>query len=209
VSRRLAERAASMLDRRTPRRGFLVKAAVVGSAIVSPPVAYLLRPGTAYSAVCGPASSCGAGYTAFCCTVNRGMNKCPPGTFVGGWWKADRSAYCCTGSGAPGPRYYIDCHGRCTGCTSGCGRGNAFCTSSCVNCSCRCSRSGTCDQRKVCCNYFRYGQCHQEIGCSGPVACRVVTCTPPYRLYKSCGSTMLTDNATAGHTAPCLDGRCA
>jgi hypothetical protein len=37
----------------------------------------------------------------------------------------------------------------------------------------------------------------------------VVTCTPPYRLYGSCGSTMLRDNATAGHTAPCLGPRCA
>ena len=212
ITRRVAERASATLDAlghsRTGRRGFLVKAALVGSALVSAPLAYLLRPGTAYSAVCGSAASCSAGYTAFCCTLNRGMNKCPPGTFVGGWWKADRSAYCCAG-GSPGPRYYIDCHGRCAKCTSGCGRGSPFCTSGCVNCSCRCSGSSTCDQRKVCCNYFRYGQCHQEVPCSGPVACRVVSCTPPHRLYASCGSTLLRDNATASHSAPCLDAGCA
>ena len=39
---------------------------------------------------------------------------------------------------------------------------------------CRCG--GGCNTRKVYCNYFRYGQCHQEIVQSGPIACRVVTC---------------------------------
>src|SRR5687768_16928680 len=170
---------------------------------------YLLKPGTAYAAVCGIDSTCAGGYAVFCCTVNDGINKCPPGTFVGGWWKADSSAYCCSADGSPQPRYYIDCQGECTSCSSGCGGYNSFCSSGCVNCERRCHGGDTCDQRRVCWNYFRYGQCHQEIACGGPVACRVVTCTPPYRLYGACTSTSATDNRTASHTAPCLGPGCA
>ena len=205
MSTTLVDRAAAFLERKTSRRSFLAKAAVVGSAVVAAPAAYVLRPNSAYGALCGPDSSCGAGYTVFCCSISRGMNKCPPGTFVGGWWKADNSAFCCDAQGRRQARYYIDCQGECTKCTSGCGDG--FCDSACVNCSCRCGDNG-CDNRKACCNYFRYGQCHQEIGCSGPVACRVVMCTPPWLVYPSCGSTSATDNRTGPHTADCLAGPC-
>ena len=58
------------------------------------------------------------------------------------------------------------------------------------------------------CNQFRYGQCHQEISCYGPVVCRVVTCTPPWQFDKACGTTSLTDNRTVNHSAPCLLGNC-
>jgi hypothetical protein len=202
----LSDRAAAVLERRTSRRGFLARTALVGTALAAAPAAYVLRPGSAYAAVCGDGASCTSGWTAFCCTVNNGVNRCPPGTFAGGWWKADGSAYCCEG-GARRPRYIIDCHGSCTGC--GCASGSHFCASSCVSCRCRCADAGTCDQRKTCCNNFRYGQCHQEIRCSGPVACRMVTCTPPYQLYDSCGSSSATDNRTVSHNAPCLGEPCA
>ncbi|MGH3665050.1 MAG: hypothetical protein ACRDU8_02965, partial [Egibacteraceae bacterium] len=179
-----------------------------GSALVAAPATYILRPGSAHAAVCGPGSECGSGWTVFCCTINRGVNKCPPGTFVGGWWKADNSPYCCDSRGNRKARYIIDCQGRCTKCKTGCADG--FCSSKCVNCSCqRCVDRGTCDNRRHCCNTFRYGQCHQEIGCSGPVACRMVTCTPPYKLYRSCKSTVLKDNRTRAHNAPCLGRQCA
>jgi hypothetical protein len=56
----------------------------------------------------------------------------------------------------------------------------------------------------VYCNYFRYGQCHQEIATSGPIACRVVTCTPPYATDPSCSPVSAVDNATAEHSAPGL-----
>jgi hypothetical protein len=204
----VVERTSRFLEHRTSRRGFLARAAVVGSAVATAPLEFILRPTTAYAAVCGLDSTCGAGYTVFCCTVNDGVNKCPPGTFVGGWWKADGSAYCCSG-GQRRARYYIDCQGECTKCSTGCGGYNSFCRSGCVNCTCRCGDSSTCDQRKICCNYFRYGQCHTEKACGGPVACRVVTCTPPYQLYPSCGSTSRTDNRTTNHTAPCLSPGCA
>ena len=68
----------------------------------------------------------------------------------------------------------------------------------------RTRRPAAATQRRVCQNVFRYGQCNTQIGCSGPVACRVVTCVPPYLLFPSCGRTTLFDNTTANHTAPCL-----
>ena len=190
------------------RRGFLMGTAVVGTALAVAPRKYVLTPGTAYNAVCGPAPGYNDGYTAFCCTIYRGVNKCPPGTFAGGWWRADGSSYCCSG-GRPGTRYYIDCQAECTGCTSGCGGQGSFCSGGCWNCSPHAANNGTCDQRRVCANVFRYGQCHQEIACSGPVACRMVTCTPPYQLYRECTATSATDDNTAQHTAPCLSGACA
>ena len=183
--RELAEATASFLDARSTRRSFLVKAAVVGSALAVAPVRYLLQPGTAYGAVCGPDASCDAGYTAMCCTIS-GENRCPPGSFAGGWWKADNSGLCC-GNAA---RYYIDCNMECG-----------------QECECRCA-GGSCDERKVCCNQFRYGQCHQEIACYGPIACRVVSCNPPWTFEPSCTTDVLVDNATAQHSAPCLPPGC-
>lgn len=203
MSRTLVDASARFLAARTTRRGFLARTAVVGSALAVAPGRFILRPGTAYAAVCGPDSTCGAGYSVFCCTINGGSNTCPPGTFPAGWWKADNSNFCCGRA-----RYYIDCQGECTTCTSGCSS-SAFCSPSCVNCSCYCA-SGTCDERHVCCNYFRYGQCHQEVDCSGPVACRMVTCTPPYQLDLGCTSASATDNRTLYHSAPCLpDSACS
>ncbi|MDQ6648609.1 MAG: twin-arginine translocation signal domain-containing protein [Actinomycetota bacterium] len=196
---RLVSRAATVLQATTSRRSFLARSAVVGSALAVAPGRFILRPGTAYASVCGDAATCSAGYTVFCCTINNGINQCPPGTFVGGWWKADNAGFC--GGRA---RYYIDCQGSCTNCTAGCGGYNSFCNSGCVNCSCGCGPAGQCDQRRVCCNYFRYGQCRQDIACGGPVACRVVTCTPPWQLDSSCSTASATDNATVNHSAPCL-----
>jgi uncharacterized protein with LGFP repeats len=131
-----------------------------------------------------------------CCTVNNGVNACPPGSFAGGWWKADNAALC--GGGA---RYYIDCQAECTGCSSGC---NPFCDSGCWNCQCHCA-SGTCDQRRVCCNVFRYGQCNQQIACGGPVLCRAISCMPPYE-WMPCSTATATDDTTTDHSAPCLPG---
>ena len=71
----------------------------------------------------------------------------------------------------------------------------------------RCA-SGSCDERKVCCNVFRYGQCHQEIACYGPIVCRVVSCDPPWTFDESCSRDVLVDNATAQHSAPCLAPGC-
>ncbi len=200
----VVDKAAGILSHRGTRRSFLAGTAVVGSAVVVSPKRYLMEPTSAIATICGPASTAAGGYTAFCCSIYRGQNKCPAGTFVGGWWRADGSSYCCSG-GRPGSRYYIDCQAECKSCSSGCG---PFCSESCWNCRPHVA-TGSCDQRRVCRNVFRYGQCNTQIGCGGPVACRVVTCVPPYLIFPSCGRTALFDNSTANHTAPCLTGACA
>ena len=171
----------------TSRRGFLGGAALVGAALAVDPWGYLVHPANAYDAVCGSEPNCADGYSAFCCTINGGSNTCPPNSFIGGWWKADNSSFC--GGSA---RYYIDC--------------NAF-RDGAWQCHCA---EGSCDQRRVACNQFRYGQCSLDIPASntGPVVCRMVSCTPPWQQFGgTCTSSSATDNQTASHSAPCLNGR--
>jgi hypothetical protein len=177
--------AAGLRGRSSTRRSFLSSVAVVGSAIATHPIVYASRPISAYAAACGDGASCDLGWSAFCCTVI-GANQCPPGSFAGGWWKADQSSFCCGTA-----RYYVDCNATC---------GSAW--------RCHCEGTETCDKRRVACNQFRYGQCNQQISCYGPVVCRVITCTPPWELIPECTSTSRTDNRTATHTAPCLPGSC-
>ncbi|HVM63976.1 MAG TPA: hypothetical protein VMU14_03885, partial [Acidimicrobiales bacterium] len=120
-----------------------------------------------------------------------GSNTCPPGTFAGGWWRADGSSFC-----GGGPRYYIDCHGEC-----GSPGPPGVCTDDGLTCGCA---LGDCGHRAAGCVTFRYGQCHQEVARAGRIACRVVTCTPAYLLDNACSSQVLLDNNTASHNAPCL-----
>ena len=63
MSQRAVDRAADWLSRRTTRRGFLVRTAVVGSALTVDTIGFALKPGSAYASVCGPGSSCGSGWT--------------------------------------------------------------------------------------------------------------------------------------------------
>ena len=199
----VTERLGEWLVGRTSRRSFLARTTLSATALSVAPIDFLLRPGTAYAQICQcvPGSDCDCsalccdGYTQFCCTINQGVNACPPGTFAGGWWKADGSIYC------SGPRYYIDCMGECQGC--GCG-GGAFCPG-CDGLTCECAL-GNCNNRHVGCTEFRYGQCHQEIPCSGRISCRVVSCTPPWLLDPTCSTVSQTDDTTANHFAPCQDG---
>jgi uncharacterized protein with LGFP repeats len=181
VAERVVARTAGILSGGHSRRRFLARTAVVGSALAVNPVSYLLKPGTAYGAVCG---TCGDGWTAFCCTINNGANSCPPASFVAGWWKADGSAYC-----SGGPRYIIDCNATCP-----------------TQCACRCS-GAACDGRRTCCNQFRYGQCNQQISCYGPVVCRVAICITPWTYDPACSTRTLTDNATRDHGAACLSNQ--
>jgi len=184
LTERLVNRVGSRPGRSGPsRRGFLGGAALVGAALAVNPWGYLVRPASAYDTVCGTQAACADGYSAFCCTVNGGSNSCPPNSFIGGWWKADNSSFC--GGSA---RYYIDC--------------NAFRNGPW---QCHCAE-GSCDQRRVACNQFRYGQCSLDVPASntGPVVCRMVSCTPPWQQFGgTCTSSSATDNRTATHTAPC------
>jgi len=181
-AQKLVHRASTLLGGKSTRRSFLTRTAVVGSALAVGPIDFILKPGSAYGYVCG---TCSDGWTAFCCTINSGKNSCPPGSFIAGWWKADNAAYCCGAA-----RYIIDCNASCP-----------------TQCSCRCA-GGSCDNRRTCCNQFRYGQCHQEIACYGPVVCRVATCTVPWKYDPSCSTSSATDNKTREHGAPCLTTDC-
>jgi hypothetical protein len=199
-SARFVDSLAKALPSRVSRRGFLTKSAVVGSALAAAPATYALKPMSAYAAVCncqGSSCQCGSlccdGYTEFCCTIT-GNNICPPNTFMAGWWKADGTAFC------GGPRYYMDCNAPCGGC--GCG-GSGLCSGGCSGTGCGCA-NGDCNNRAAGCNLFRYGQCHQEIPCLGPIVCRVVTCVPPWAIEPTCTTTARVDEATGPHDRPCL-----
>jgi hypothetical protein len=190
ITNRITDQAGTAVMSRTSRRGFLARAALAGSALTVAPMQYLLRPVSAYAAVCncsGQSCACGStccdGYTEFCCTLT-GTNTCPPGTAAGGWWKADAPGLC-----GSAPRYYLDCNVLPGQSPCGCGCGN-----------------GNCNNRKACCTHFRYGQCHREIASMGAIMCRVVTCTPPWQFDPTCTTQALTDNNTRFHDAPCLRG---
>ena len=190
----LADQLVRLSARQMGRRGFLGKSAVVGSAMVVAPRDLVLRPQTAYAAICGK-SLCSTGYTEFCCTIT-GVNACPPGTVTGGWWKVDGSQFC--GGGA---RYYLDCNAQCGTC--GCG-GRGLCGGECSGTGCGCA-NGDCNNWRSGCNKFRYGQCNQDIPCLVPIVCRVGTCTPPWLFDPSCGTTSRTDENTRNHTRPCAE----
>jgi hypothetical protein len=182
VAERLVNRLALISTRKTSRRSLLAAATLTGAALAVDPWGYLTRPQSAYASVCGPGASCGAGWSAMCCSINKGHNTCPPGSYPGGWWKADRSSFC--GGHA---RYYIDCNAK---------PGHHF--------TCHCNKSN-CDHRYVACNIFRYGQCNTQIHGVTAVVCRQISCRPPWQLYPGhCGRSSATDNNTARHNAPCL-----
>ncbi|MGI9606986.1 MAG: hypothetical protein ACR2P0_12680 [Acidimicrobiales bacterium] len=204
MSVRLVERAGSAIATRSSRRGFLAKTAMVGSAVAAVPSAYILKPGSAYAAICtcnnqqcGCGDTCCDGYTEFCCTMT-GENTCPTGTVPAGWWKVDGSSFCFI-NGARGPRYYLDCNAVPSG---PCGSGGVTRQTSLCDCTCA---DGNCGNRKACCTAFRYGQCNQSISCLGPIVCRVVTCTPPWRFDPTCTTATATDNNTRWHNRPCLE----
>ncbi|HEY9555365.1 MAG TPA: hypothetical protein VIR58_01455 [Acidimicrobiales bacterium] len=202
ATQQLVSSVSSFLARHSDRRGFLRRSALVGSALAAAPTAYALKPGSAYAAVCscsGSRCNCGSrccdGYTEFCCTLN-GENRCPPGSIMAGWWKADGSGFCGTGA----PRYYMDCNAGCGGC--GCG-GSGLCGGECSGTPCGCA-NGNCGNRKAGCTRFRYGQCNQATRCVGPIICRVISCSPPWSFDASCTRSVATDNNTRFHDAPCL-----
>ena len=194
----LTERASAFVDRRTSRRGFISKTAVVGSALTVAGPTYVMRPGTAYAAVCSClgrscdcSSLCCDGYTEFCCALT-GENACPPNTLLAGWWKVDNSSYC---NGAA--RYYMDCNKESPACRCG---SAGVCRGSDTTCQCR-----SCGNRKDGCTVFRYGNCNNQVACVGPIMCRVVTCTKPWELEPTCTTVARTDNNTRWHHRACLE----
>jgi hypothetical protein len=192
VSERLARRAGALLERRISRRGVLSRMALGGTALAVAPLRYLLRPGTAWAVIrpedCPPGTRCTDGYTAFCCEIRQGDNRCPPHTYVAGWWKCTEY----TGRGLCGPqgyRYYIDCNRT---------PGERFPG------GCKCARDD-CGRRRVDCNHFRYGQCNTQVEGITEVVCRVVVCRHPATVDGfNCNRTFKVDDATCRHGAGCL-----
>ncbi len=178
------------------RRDVLLGTAVAGSALVTDGKAYALKRQSAYATICGPGNTAASGWSVFCATVNGGLNTCPPGTFAAGWWRAAGSSWC-----GGQNRYIVDCNASCSRCTSGCS--DNICDKGCWSCGCTTGSTATCDQRRNCCNAFRYGQCNTQVRCSGGVKCRVVSCTPPYE-WENCNRTELVLNQTAEHSTPLL-----
>ena len=198
ISNWLLAKTTGLLERKASRRGFLVGTAMAGSAVAVAGCQFATQPGTAYNRITDCSGGlCRDGYTEFCCAINNGLNTCPPGSFAGGWWRADHSSFC-----EGGTRYYIDCMQNCCGPPVG-GQapfGQQF-SAGCTECRC----AAGCDTRRVYCNYFRYGQCHMEITQSGPIACRVVSCVPPWSVAEyACNPNIpAVDNTTAEHAGNC------
>jgi len=199
-AQRAVDGVTSWLAARTSRRGFLVRAGVVGSALAVDPTGYVLRPGTAYASVCGPGAAASAGWTVFCATINKGVNACPPGSLAAGWWKMSGASLCGGDS-----RYIIDCNATCSHCSTG-GSRPGICAKSCQSCSCSTGPKSSCDQRRVCCNDFRYGQCNTQVRQVGAVQCRVVSCTPPWK-FEKCSTSPATDQRTVDHNSSELPTR--
>lgn len=188
---RIVEITSTALERKTSRGGFLSKVALVGSAMAVAPMRFLIKPESAHGVVtcakCPPGSKCCGGWTEFCCTINEGVNACPPYSYIAGWWKCTsyRGSKLCADEGV---RYYIDCNRRpghrCPG-------------------GCRCANDD-CRNWKTCCTTFRYGQCNTDQRGTTEVVCRVIMCVNPCAVYDFCDCTEKINNATCGHEAACL-----
>ena len=203
MSSSLVERTSTFLESKLSRRSFINRSAFAGSAVaIGAGLDLALKPGTAYAQICscgngncGCGSTCCAGFSEFCCSVNGGYNYCPTNTVMGGWWKADNSSYC------GGPRYYMDCNATCQ-CHTGCGNGFGFCDTDCDGTDCGCGPDG-CDSYLTGCFQFRYGQCNQQIDCIGRIVCRVVACVPPWEVDPTCTMTNAEDDGTAEQNVSC------
>ena len=194
VADRLVSASALFLERRLSRRTMLLRIAVAGSALTVAPLRYLLYPGSALAVIAPgecPGGLCNDGYTGFCCEINQGLNTCPENTFPGGWWMCTDYAgrQLCAESGV---RYYVDCnalpHVEADG-------------------GCHCG-GGSCGNRRIGCNVFRYGQCNTHIPGVTAVVCRMVVCENPSSIPAlNCSASLAVDNAVCDHEAPCLEPR--
>ncbi len=196
-STRLVDSTARLLEARLSRRTALQRIAWSGSALAVAPLRYLLYPATAAAIVRRTPGSCKHGlcldgYTEFCCQIMPGgANACPEHTFPGGWWMCTDYAgrRLCHDAGV---RYYVDCNAN---------PGTTFPG------GCHCAHDN-CDQRRVACNIFRYGQCNTQVQGITAVVCRMVLCENPSRVHKlHCSSSVAVDDAVCAQDAPCLEPR--
>lgn len=166
---RFAEVTSHLIARHTSRRGFLVRAAIIGSAMVTAPLRYVLEPGDALATCincnsCGNCKSpcpsgctdgtcqcndqcCNSNNSVFCCTLPGGSNECPGGSShrCGSWFCGDINAY-----------EYIDC------CQCPCGAG------------CHCGDL-QCYNRRTCCFAWSWSNCNRPTcnGSASKIVCRV------------------------------------
>ena len=144
---------------------------------------------------CGCGSTCCAGFTEFCCSVNGGYNYCPTDTVMGGWWKADNSSLLRRAPLLHGLQRHLRMHDRVRGRVG-------LLRPGCDGVNCGCGPDG-CDSCVTGCFQFRYGQCNQHIDCIGRIVCRVVACVPPWEIDPTCTTTNAQDNGTAEQNAAC------
>lgn len=173
MAERIVNKAASFVEQRSSRHGFLMQLTLAASALTAHPVQYLLRPQSAAATILCPgectncceycpntSSCCTENSSTFCCTLT-GSNSCPSGTVKSGWWWCAVSTSVCP----DGKRYYIDCN----------------------NCPyplcCECA-IGNCGNRKTCCYPREYGNCNSGQSL-GNVRCRIVRCSNPGSLWPS------------------------
>jgi hypothetical protein len=194
VAERIATSVGALLERRTSRRSALARAAVAGSAFAVAPIRYLIRPTTAWAVIrpgdCKPHALCNDGYSAFCCEIQQGNNRCPAGTYIAGWWMCTqyKGRGLCAEEGV---RYYLDCN-RIPGTVFPGG--------------CQCA-NGDCNKRRVDCNHFRYGQCNTQVEGTTEVVCRLMICQNPATVAGlPCNGTVMVDDNTCKHEADCLEG---
>ncbi len=182
-------------DELIARRSFLLRVAVVGSALATAPLRYLLYPGTALAAVVGPlecrSGKCADGYTEFCCEINQGgVNACPTGTFAGGWWmctdyagsaallRAAASATTLIATRCPAIPSPAAAVAATTTAATGASRATSSATASAT----------------------------PHIDGTTAVVCRLVVCENPATISElHCSAALATDNAVCGHEAPCLE----
>lgn len=205
MTRKVLDSAADAVTSHMNRRGFIARATVIGAAIAAGPVRYLLYPQRAWADETGTCTSniacgtsCATGqcngngdqFSAFCCTTH-GENRCPSGSFPGGWWKCDnyQGSRLCSNVNQ---RWYVDCNLNYWDGSS--------CTPRCAN--------GDCGNRQSCCVCFRYMNCNGTTHPSKSVVrCRVVLCGNPGNSgpYASeCSTTGGSANDTCATDASCL-----
>ncbi|MDX6449258.1 MAG: hypothetical protein QOD08_1721 [Gaiellaceae bacterium] len=172
VSDKMVSYASTTLDRRSSRRGFLIRASLVGSAMMVAPHRFLLRPESAFAVTTCTSCTSGVCFTshnsAFCCTLTNGTNNCPANTDPCGWWRCCiPTSYCQSGF-----KYFIDCCG-CTG-------AGACALDSCGN-------------RRYCCYDQEWTNCTPTHGTR--IRCRIVRCANPGGLFGNCTSQIFTESS--------------
>ena len=192
ISDWLVRRASSFLSTRSSRRGFLVGIAVTGSAVAAAGVKFATRPGTAYAADHRLPAGLAVPRRLHRVLLHdqRRAEQLSAG-LVRRWLVARRLLELLQRNSL--------LHRLHAGLLRARGsRGRIL--RRCIECQC----GGGCDTRTRVLQLLPVRAVPQEIAESGPIACRVVTCVPPYLSDPACSPVSAVDNRTAEHTAACL-----